>query len=46
MQVDKELLLALTRELIDLKAEKKKVNADYNDRIKDLDKQIAKTCKE
>lgn len=46
MQVDKELLLALTRELIDLKAEKKKTNADYNDRIKDLDKQIAKVCKE
>jgi len=46
MQVDKELLLALTRQLLDVKAEKKKITADYNDQIKDIEKQIAKVCKE
>jgi phage host-nuclease inhibitor protein Gam len=46
MQVDKELLLALTRQLLDIKDEKKKIAADYNDQVKDIEKQITKLCKE
>ena len=34
------LLLELTRELIDLKMEKKKFNKEQNDRIKDVEKRI------
>lgn len=38
------LLLELTRELIDLKMEKKKFNKEQNDRIKDVEKRIEETA--
>jgi hypothetical protein len=34
------LLLELTRELIDLKMEKRKFNKEMNDKIKDVEKRI------
>jgi len=46
MPADKELLLSLTRNVLDLKAEKKKINKDFNKQIKNLEKQIEKACKE
>ena len=46
MPADKELLLSLTRNVLDLKAEKKKYNKDMNETIKDVEKQIKKVCEE
>ena len=44
--MDSAKLLSLTRELMDLEAEKKSFNADTNGRIKKLKEDIAETVKE
>jgi hypothetical protein len=40
MKEESDLLLALTRELIDLKAEKKKFNKEMNESIKAVQERI------
>ena len=39
-------VVELTRQIIDLKMEKKKYNSDMNETIKDLESQIKTLCKE
>jgi len=39
-------LLQLTRDLLDLKLEKKSTNNDFNNRIKELEAQIVECVKE
>jgi len=41
-----ERLLRLTRDLLDIKKEKKDQNKVYNERIKDLEQQIASVAAE
>ena len=45
-QEQSDRLLQLTREVLDLKMEKKSTNKDFNDRIKALEVQIAECVKE
>lgn len=44
--MDNALLLSLTRQVLDLKEEKKKFNREQNEQIKDLEAQIKKVVKE
>jgi hypothetical protein len=46
MERVKDLLLELTRELIDLKLEKKNYNRDMNEKLKDVNSRIAQVVKE
>lgn len=46
MVIDNALLLSLTRQVLDLKQEKKKYNKDMNDQIKDLESQIQRAVRE
>lgn len=46
MVIDNALLLSLTRQVLDLRAEKKRFNKDQNEQIKDLEAQIKKCVKE
>jgi len=39
-------VVELTKQIIDLKAEKKTYNSEINESIKDLESQIKKLCKE
>jgi len=39
-------VVKLTKQIIDLKAEKKKYNSDMNESINDLESQIKTLCKE
>jgi len=39
-------VVELTKQIIDLKAEKKTYNSEMNESIKDLESQIKKLCKE
>ena len=41
-----EILLNLTRAILDLKAEKKSINKDFNKRIKKMEADIAACVKE
>jgi hypothetical protein len=45
-QEQSDHLLRLTRSIIDLKMEKKSMNKDFNDRIKNLEAEIAVCVKE
>jgi hypothetical protein len=45
-QEQSNILLSLTRSIIDLKMEKKSMNKEINDRIKNLEAEIAVCVKE
>ena len=46
MSVDKDLLLELTREILDIQVEKKKYMKDTNDRLKALAQRVKEAIKE